>query len=128
MIKKEERQSFENFKSNVCHMVKNMGDLDFINGLLKTNEIRRYYKKKWFPESFYLLGMLDYLSRENNLNIINNYNDIRKYKLENIVYPSGVLIMCALMGNDNLKEKSIKEAIPEFKRFNIVEAEVRNVC
>jgi len=124
----EERQRFDNFKSNVCHMVKNMGDLEFINGLIKTDEIRKYYLKKWFPECFYLLGMLDYLSRENNLEINNDYNDIRKYKLDKPIYPSGILIMCALMDNNSFKEKSLKEAIPEFKRFNIVEAEIRNVC
>ena len=65
----EERQRFELFKSNVCHMVKNMGDLAFIKGLLESKEIRRYYDNKWYPESFYLLAMLDYLCRENNLSI-----------------------------------------------------------
>ena len=29
--------------------------------------------------------------------------------------------------NDRAKEQALKEAIPEFRRFNIIENEVRNV-
>lgn len=31
------------------------------------------------------------------------------------------------MKDDSIKEKAKKESIPEFIRFNIVEAEVRNI-
>jgi len=124
----EERQRFELFKSNVCHMVKNMGDLEFMKGLLKSREIRKYYEKKWYPESFYLLAMLDYLSRENNLSICSNYNDIRSLKLKEIAYPSSIIMMSLVFESDEPKEKCLKEAIPEFLRFNIVENEIRNVC
>lgn len=61
------RPSFELFKSNTCHMVKDMGDIPFIIQLLETNQIRKLYEKKWYPEALYLLAMLDYLSRENNV-------------------------------------------------------------
>lgn len=122
------RPSFEVFKSNTCHKVKDMGDIPFIIQLLKTNQIRELYEKKWYPEALYLLAMLDYLSRENNVPICKNYNDIRNSKLQRLIYPSSVIILCKMMKSDAPKEECIRLAIPEFLRFNIVESEVRNVC
>ena len=60
----EHRETFDIFKSNICHYVKDMGDLDFIIYVLKSNEIRKYFDQKWYPESLYLLAMLDYLGSE----------------------------------------------------------------
>ncbi|MBQ8620869.1 MAG: helix-turn-helix transcriptional regulator [Oscillospiraceae bacterium] len=122
------RPSFELFKSNTCHMVKDMGDIPFIIQLLETNQIRKLYEKKWYPEALYLLAMLDYLSRENNVPICKNYNDIRTAKLQRPVYPSSVVILCKTLNSDAPKEECYRLAIPEFLRFNIVESEVRNVC
>lgn len=122
------RPSFELFKRNTCHMVKDMGDIPFIIQLLETNQIRKLYEKKWYPEALYLLAMLDYLSRENNVPICKNYNDIRTAKLQRLVYPSSVVIMCKTLKSDAPKEECYRRAIPEFLRFNIVESEVRNVC
>ena len=122
------RPSFELFKSNTCHMVKDMGDIPFIIQLLETNQIRKLYEKKWYPEALYLLAMLDYLSRVNNVPICKNYNDIRNSKLQRPIYPSSVIIICKMMKSDAPKEECIRLAIPEFLRFNIVESEVRNVC
>ena len=38
--RQEYRSSFETFKSNTCHHVKDMGDVDFMLDLLETDEIR----------------------------------------------------------------------------------------
>ena len=122
------RPSFELFKSNTCHMVKDMGDIPFIIQLLENNQIRKLYEKKWYPEALYLLAMLDYLSRENNVPICKNYNDIRTAKLQRPVYPSSIVILCKTLKSDAPKEECYRLAIPEFLRFNIVESEVRNVC
>ena len=121
------RPSFEIFKSNTCHRVKDLGDIPFVIELLQTDQIRKLYDKKWYPETLYLLAMLDYLSRENNIPICKNYNDIRTAKLKQRVYPSSVIILCKTMNSDAPKEECIRLAIPEFLRFNIVESEVRNV-
>ena len=122
------RPSFELFKSNTCHMVKDMGDIPFIIQLLETDQIRTLYEKKWYPEALYLLAMLDYLSRENQVPICTNYNDIRTAKLQRPVYPSSVVILCKTLRSNAPKEECYRMAIPEFLRFNIVESEVRNVC
>ena len=43
------RPSFDIFKSNVCHQVKDLGDIPFIIQLLQSNQIRELYEKKWYP-------------------------------------------------------------------------------
>lgn len=124
---KNYRFDFETFKSNVCHKVKDLGDLSFIIMTLESDEIRTYYNKKWYPECLYLLAMTDYLSRENNLPLCTVYDDIRVCKLSNIIYPASVIIFAAATNNPNWKTACFQSSIPEFKRFNIVENEVRNV-
>lgn len=123
----EKRCSFELFKSNVCHKLKNLGDIDFLIDVLESNEIRGYYNKKWYPECFYLLAMVDYLSRINGIALCTDFDDIRKRKLSDVLFPSGILALVASSNSDAPKQQAIRDAIPEFLRFNIVESEVRNV-
>ena len=126
--KTEYRSTFEIFKSNTCHRVKDMGDLDFIVDVLEKDEIRKLYDKKWYPESLYLLAMLDYLSRENDIPICTRYNDIRAQRLCKPIFPVGVLLSSKVLKSDEPIQRAKKEAIPEFLRFNIIESEVRNVA
>ena len=124
---KEQRCSFSIFKSNVCHRLKELGDIDFLLQTLSNDDIRRYYEKAWYPECLYLLAMVDYISRLNQISLCSDYDDLRSMKLSEKVYPSGVLALALAEKNDAPKEAAWKEAIPEFKRFNIVENEVRSV-
>lgn len=122
------RCSFETFKSNTCHHVKDIGDIDFIIETLEADEIRKLYERSWYKEALYLLAMIDYLSRINNLPLCTNYNDIRSQKLEKPCFAAGVEVAYAATGDEGIKERALANAIPEFMRFNIVESEVRNVC
>lgn len=121
------RSSFENFKSSTCHRVKELGDIDFIIDTLESKDIRKYYDRKWYPESLYLLAMLDFISRENNIPICDEYDDIRRCRLEKAIYPASILAISAASKSKAKLKAAEKAAIPEFKRFNIIENEVRNV-
>ena len=121
------RSSFENFKSTICHRLKELGDIDFIIDTLESQDIRMYFERKWYPESLYLLAMLDYISRENDVPLCDEYDDLRRCKLEKTIYPSSVLAMAAASKTDDELRHAEVTAIPEFKRFNIIESEVRNV-
>ncbi len=123
----DKRSDFEVFKSYICHRLKELGDIDFVIEILEEDSIRKYYNKKWYPESLYLLAMLDYVSRENNIPICTQYDDMRSLKLKTVLFPASVLVADKVAKNDELKHRSIMDAIPEFMRFNIVESEVRNV-
>ena len=123
----EKRCSFELFKSNVCHWLKEEGDIDFLIQVLESDLIRKYYNRKWYLESFYLLGMLDYISRINDVSMCSEYDDLRQQRMQEIVYPVGVLLTARVLGDESIKEQALKEAIPEILRFNIVESDIRNV-
>lgn len=125
--KEEYRPSFEVFKSNTCHHVKDMGDIAFIIDVLESDRIRSLYDRHWFPEALYLLAMLDYLSRENNVALCSKYDDLRLMKLSKPVYPEGVIISSKVLKTDLPLKKAEENAISEFKHFNIMENEVRNV-
>ena len=122
------RVSFETFKSNTCHQVKDLGDIDFVIETLESGEIRKLYNKQWNREALYLLAMTDYLSRIHNLPVCTDYNDIRCKKLEKPYFSNGVLMSYAATGDERIKEDAVANAIPEFMRFNIVESEIRDVC
>ena len=123
----ENRCNFELFKSNVCHSLKRLGDIDFIINTLETDDIRKYFNRKWYPECFYLLAMLDYISRMNDVPLCEEYNDLRHQTLSERIYPSSVIAMSMVSDNNEAKTEAERKSIPEFLKFNIVESEVRNV-
>lgn len=121
------RCDFELFKSNVCHRVKELGDVDFIIETLEKDDIRKYYQQKWYPECLYLLAMLDYLSNLNQVPLCNRYDDLRRCKLNETIFPASIRMAAAIKNDESIKSQALTEAIPEFMQFNIVESEVRNV-
>ena len=124
----EYRIDFESYKSNVCHSVKDKGDLGFLMDTLKSDEIRTLFEKKWYPEALYLLAMVDYLSRENDIPLCSRYEDLRSAKLRRTVYPASVIVASLASKSNRFREDAMADSIPEFLRYNIVEGEVRNVC
>ena len=72
--------------------------------------------------------MLDYVSRENNVPLCSDYDDLRSVKLRNPVYPAGIRATAAAAHDDEILRRSVMDSIPEFMRFNIIENEVRNVA
>lgn len=124
----EIRASFETFKSNICHLVKEKGDIDFIIDTLQSDDIGRYWSRKWYPEAYYTLAMVDFLSRENQLPLCKNYDYIRSTSLKKTIFPRDIELTASLDPTLDIKEQAVEESIPEFIRFNIVEKEIRNVC
>ena len=59
--------------------------------------------------------------------LCDEYDDLRCYKLEKPVYPASIRAMAAASPNGEILSHAEKAAIPEFKRFNIIESEVRSV-
>ena len=118
---------FELFKSNICHQVKDMGDLDFVIAALQEDRIRALYEQKRYPEALYLLAMVDYLSAQCGLPLCAQYADIRRQKLSDPLYPADVNLTADLLQDETARERCRLNAIPEFKRFNIMETDVRNV-
>lgn len=121
------RQAFEEFKSEVCHEVKRQSDLEFIKKTIVSKQIEKLFQQEWFPEAFYTLAMVDYLSRINNLPLVEEYEPYRKQKLASPIYPKDVLLMAALTDDQSYLTKCYEDSIPEFRRFNILESDIRSV-
>lgn len=122
------RYDFEAFKSNVRHELKEKGYKAFIVSVLKEDRITDYISKQWYPEALYTLAMLDYLCRINNIQLCTKYNKYRHSKLNEIIYPASVITQSEIMKNYSVLSESLKNSIPEFARFNIVENEVFDVA
>lgn len=122
-----ERSSFDVFKSNICHLVKDKGELSFIRDMLCSDEVNKLYEREWYAECLYLLAMIDYLSCKNDIPLYNGYDKLRTGKLNKVLYPSDIIAMYTLSGDESILEKSYENSIPEFKRFNIVENDIGNV-
>ena len=127
MVNKK-RVHFETFKSNICHYLKNLGDVEFIKTYIADDWVRYYYDLEYLPECFYILAMLEYLCRVNNIAMTDKYDDIRQYKLSDLAFPQGVKTVFIITGDENVKEEAIKKAIPEFLKYNIVEWGIRDVA
>ncbi len=123
-----DHEDFENYKSNVCHELKHKGDMQFIRDTLKDNMIPQYFTQMRYKESLYLLDMLDYVSRKNHIPWCTEYEQYRHYRFSQPIYPRDILIQAEAAQDESIKENALKNAIPEFKRSNIVENEVENVC
>ena len=71
--------------------------------------------------------MVDLLSKENDVPLCNNYDDIRSQRLSEPLYPAGVLLADEAAKTDTHRKEALEKAIPEFLDYNIVESEIRNV-
>jgi hypothetical protein len=60
--------------------------------------------------------------------LYSKYDYIRNTKLKEIIYPVRIILVSHIYNIDEPKKCSLKEAIPDFLKKNIVEAEMRNVC
>lgn len=119
---------FEVFKSNVCHELKSKGDIEYIRQMLETDVIRQYFDDGLIPMSLYLLALLNYLLRRNNLPKCTAYDDIAEYKLKELLLPPSLEVMCNVAADCNsIKDEYIKNAIPEFLQFNIVEGNIDEI-
>lgn len=123
---------FELFKSEACHRLKNIGDLEFINEIINEDIIISLWEDKEYQFALYLLAMIDYLCKINNIALCKNYDELRKQKMANIIYPKDVLYMDLLNPSDNIKNKILlecknNECSKEFLKYNIIEGDIRDV-
>ncbi len=118
---------FELFKSNVCQILKNKSANQFINKIVTEKMVERYFDQGDYKKSFYLVALVDYLCRRDNIKVVSSYDKYRSYKLKDILFPSSVELLSQILKNDTLKKDALNNAIPEFLHFNIVEGEIENV-
>ena len=124
----EEEDDFELFKSYVCQQVHALGYIEFIKKVLSTDIISSLYADEKYAEALYMLAMLDYQSNKHDIPLYKKYDPLRSLKLREPLYPRDIELLTVLYNSNTVKEQAWDAAIPEFKRHNIVENEVENVC
>lgn len=117
----DSKYTFTLFKSEQCHLVHRLGEIEYCLDVLKGRKIDYYWNLCCYAEAMYLVAMIDYLSHRHNIPICTNYNNIRDCKLEEKNYPIDILIQHELTHNDAVLEDAEKKSIPEFLKFNIIE-------
>lgn len=120
-------KDYEVFKSSICHMYKSMDVHDFIKEVVSSRNIEKFYKNKEFAKSFYLVAMLDYACDTHHIERIEKYDFFRSLSLLEPMYPLSVVTLDLTMNTNKNKKESLKEALPQFKRFNIIESDIENV-
>lgn len=128
----QKRMDFDLFKSEICHIYKNLGTYNFISEIVTDDWIGYFWEKQWFSESFYTLAMLDYLSDVNNTPYLKKYNNYRCLKLAEPLYPLDIIYLDKLNKNNNEKELAIKECSESkcgkhFLKYNIIERSITDV-
>ncbi len=127
------RMHFEQFRSEICHLLKSLNDTDFVVKIIKEKWIETFWKWGWKEESLYVLALLDYLSDLYQVEPFTYYDWYRNQKLDNVLYPQSILIEDHLKPEQNIKEKVIKKCQQDycssfFIKYNIVEGDIRNVA
>ena len=79
-----------------------------------------------------MLAIVDYFTEYYHLETFNQYDYYRRYKLSEIVYPLGVLLVDKISPNMHMKEKVIEECSNDpcgqkFLKYNIIEKTIRDV-
>jgi len=121
MKKKSRSDSFDTFRNDECRQLKKMGDIPYLIALLESGRIQKLYHDAILPQAFYLVAMADYLSGLHNVPLCKDFHAIRKKKLAKAIYP-----FSSKTANNPAGFKKLEEAaLPEFKRFAIMEDDVR---
>jgi len=124
-------EDFENFKSDMCHFLKRLGDRDFMFLAISEKWVPIFWEANMNVKAFYTLALLDYLAHLHGLQPFPGYECYRSLTLSAIVYPRDVLAESIVSANDKLAEVveiAKKDPVGKyFIKYNIIEMDIRNV-
>ena len=123
--------SYDNFRSEISHMLKNKGDYEFAKEILKYNFVKVYWEKEWYIKAYYVLAILDYFTEKYELKPLEMYNKYRKYKLNDLIFPPEVNFLDKIEKSNKNKEAAIVDCSNHeigkyFFKYNIVEEDIYN--
>ena len=74
------------------NMAEQQGAFAFIRNVLLSGVVERYWDDGNYLNAFYLVAMVDYLSRLNDIPLYTKYNEIRHYQMEKRIFPLSISI------------------------------------
>lgn len=118
---------YTNYTSELCHMLKRMGDIYFSKHILDYVDIDKLIMSGRKKHALYIVAMIDCVSKENHIPVNRDLDKYRGMKMESLSFSSGVELYTKVTKKTDMKERVLKTAIPEFLSYNIVESSIRNV-
>lgn len=118
---------YTDYTSELCHMLKRMGDIDFSKHILDYIDIDKLIMSGRKKHALYTVAMMDCVSKENHIPVNENLNKYRNMKMETLCFSSGVELYTKITKKTDMKERVLKTAMPEFLVYNIVESSIRNI-
>ena len=89
-------EDFDLFKSNTLQTLKHMDEKTFVNQLVYSDDISKLFSNKEYSKSLYLLSLLDYLSKKNNMNIEHKYDEMRNIKLNKLYVSKSIYLLYSI--------------------------------
>lgn len=118
--------SQRNYISSLEHKLRELGNGEsFIDFLIENVSLDELVHQKQFEKLYYTIALVEYL----NGDIAKKHNYISKYttgKMDRLTFAKGVEMYCETVKNTELKERELKNAIPEFLKYNLVVTKVGN--
>jgi transcriptional regulator with XRE-family HTH domain len=122
----ELNSNYDALRSEICHQLKDQGDMEFLDQLLSSDQVEKLYKRRLYFHCFYLVGLCDYLCRIHQLPLPKEYEEIRSHKLRKSAVPLSLEMLEKIDPKNPEILRAKTAAIPEFARFNILEGNVRD--
>ena len=91
-----------------------MGDKETILYILKNKEIEKYKNNNDYIRCLYLLSMVDYLSKKNDIPLVSDYDSLRELKLKK------PFLVGQADNNDNCIDEFVKHNIYEGDLYDVV--------
>ena len=118
-------QNFEVFKSDYCHMLAKKEPIEVVKYILDNDQINYLVNQKKYKESLYLLALCKYIIKKYDLKIsLTKYNELNNKRIKCMIFPIDTLLSASILNDINIIKDAYDKAIPEFKRFNIIEVEL----
>jgi hypothetical protein len=118
--------NYEALRSEICHQLKDQGDIEFLQQLLGSDQVEKLYRRRLYFHCFYLVGLADYLCRIHQLPLCSEYEEIRGHRLRKTAVPLSLELLAKVDPENPEYLKAQNAAIPEFAHFNILEGNVRD--
>ena len=118
-------KEFDLFKSNLCHELRRLKMKKFLLKYLSNDDVINYNRDKEYEKALYIVSMIDYLCRINNLPKPTKFNEIRNKKLEKVCVSESLYLL--LKYKIEKFSDIYKSSNPEFLEHNIMEGDIENV-
>ena len=108
-------ETLQYFRDSIHHRIRREGAPQFILDQIEQDSVRRLWKNGRKVQALYLLALLDVLCEREDLPLIAEYDQLRRYRLQEPLF----------MGDSWMdKEHAVRNAIPGFLSYNIVEGDL----